>query len=283
MRTIEVSEITQAIKEMCIQANHFLSEDMKKLFNRSADIEKSPLGKQIFDQLKENLQIAGEDMIPICQDTGMAVIFMKIGQEVHFQGESLKDAINEGVRQGYTEGYLRKSVVRDPLERENTKDNTPAVIHYEITEGDKVDITVAPKGFGSENMSRVFMLKPADGIEGVKNAILTAVKDAGPNACPPMVVGVGIGGTFEKCALMAKHALTRDLDDESQKPDIQWVRDLEQEMLEKINRLGIGPGGLGGTVTAMAVNIETYPTHIAGLPLAVNICCHVNRHAHRTI
>ena len=283
MRTIEVSEITQAIKEMCIQANHFLSEDMKKLFNRSADIEKSPLGKQIFDQLKENLQIAGEDMIPICQDTGMAVIFMKIGQEVHFQGGSLKDAINEGVRQGYTEGYLRKSVVRDPLERENTKDNTPAVIHYEITEGDKVDITVAPKGFGSENMSRVFMLKPADGIEGVKNAILTAVKDAGPNACPPMVVGVGIGGTFEKCALMAKHALTRDLDDESQKPDTQWVRDLEQEMLEKINRLGIGPGGLGGTVTAMAVNIETYPTHIAGLPLAVNICCHVNRHAHRTI
>ena len=283
MRTIEVSEITQAIKEMCSQANHFLSEDMKKLFNRSADIEKSPLGKQIFDQLKENLQIAGEDMIPICQDTGMAVIFMKIGQEVHFQGGSLKDAINEGVRQGYTEGYLRKSVVRDPLERENTKDNTPAVIHYEITEGDKVDITVAPKGFGSENMSRVFMLKPADGTEGVKNAILTAVKDAGPNACPPMVVGVGIGGTFEKCALMAKHALTRDLDDESQKPDIQWVRDLEQEMLEKINRLGIGPGGLGGTVTAMAVNIETYPTHIAGLPLAVNICCHVNRHAHRTI
>lgn len=283
MRTIEVSEITQAIKEMCIQANHFLSEDMKKLFNRSADIEKSPLGKQIFDQLKENLQIAGEDMIPICQDTGMAVIFMKIGQEVHFQGGSLKDAINEGVRQGYTEGYLRKSVVRDPLERENTKDNTPAVIHYEITEGDKVDITVAPKGFGSENMSRVFMLKPADGIEGVKNAILTAVKDAGPNACPPMVVGVGIGGTFEKCALMAKHALTRDLDDESQKPDTQWVRNLEQEMLEKINRLGIGPGGLGGTVTAMAVNIETYPTHIAGLPLAVNICCHVNRHAHRTI
>ena len=283
MRTIEVSEITQAIKEMCIQANHFLSEDMKKLFNRSADIEKSPLGKQIFYQLKENLQIAGEDMIPICQDTGMAVIFMKIGQEVHFQGGSLKDAINEGVRQGYTEGYLRKSVVRDPLERENTKDNTPAVIHYEITEGDKVDITVAPKGFGSENMSRVFMLKPADGIEGVKNAILTAVKDAGPNACPPMVVGVGIGGTFEKCALMAKHALTRDLDDESQKSDTQWVRDLEKEMLEKINRLGIGPGGLGGTVTAMAVNIETYPTHIAGLPLAVNICCHVNRHAHRTI
>lgn len=283
MRTIEVSEITQAIKEMCIQANHFLSEDMKKLFNQSADIEKSPLGKQIFDQLKENLQIAGEDMIPICQDTGMAVIFMKIGQEVYFQGGSLKDAMNEGVRQGYTEGYLRKSVVRDPLERENTKDNTPAVIHYEITEGDKVDITVAPKGFGSENMSRVFMLKPADGIEGVKNAILTAVKDAGPNACPPMIVGVGIGGTFEKCALMAKHALTRDLDDESQKPDTQWVRNLEQEMLEKINRLGIGPGGLGGTVTAMAVNIETYPTHIAGLPLAVNICCHVNRHAHRTI
>lgn len=283
MRNIDVSQITQEIKEMCIQANHFLSDDMKELFERSAEMEKSPLGKQIFSQLEENLQIAGDEMIPICQDTGMAVIFIKIGQEVHFQGGSLERAINEGVRQGYEEGYLRKSVVKDPLERENTKDNTPAVIHYEITEGDKVDITVAPKGFGSENMSRVFMLKPADGIDGVKNGILTAVKDAGPNACPPMVIGVGIGGTFEKCALMAKHALTRDLNDDSQKPQIEWVKNLEKEMLEKINESGIGPGGLGGTVTAMAVNIETYPTHIAGLPMAVNICCHVNRHVHRTI
>lgn len=283
MRTIDVSEIAQAVREMCIQANHFLSDDMKKVFEKSAAAEQSPLGKQIFGQLKENLQIAGEEMIPICQDTGMAVIFIKIGQEVHFEGGLLADAINEGVRQGYKDGYLRKSVVKDPLERENTKDNTPAVIHYEITEGDKVEITVAPKGFGSENMSRVFMLKPADGIEGVKNAILTAVKDAGPNACPPMVVGVGIGGTFEKCALMAKHALTRDLDREEDNPKTEWVKNLEEEMLSKINNLGIGPGGLGGTVTAMAVNIETYPTHIAGLPLAVNICCHVNRHIHRTI
>lgn len=283
MRTIDVSEIAQAVREMCIQANHFISDDMKKVFEKSAAAEQSPLGKQIFRQLKENLQIAGEEMIPICQDTGMAVIFIKIGQEVHFEGGLLADAINEGVRQGYKDGYLRKSVVKDPLERENTKDNTPAVIHYEITEGDKVEITVAPKGFGSENMSRVFMLKPADGIEGVKNAILTAVKDAGPNACPPMVVGVGIGGTFEKCALMAKHALTRDLDREEDNPKTEWVKNLEEEMLSKINNLGIGPGGLGGTVTAMAVNIETYPTHIAGLPLAVNICCHVNRHIHRTI
>lgn len=283
MRTIDVSEIAQAVREMCIQANHFLSDDMKKVFEKSAAAEQSPLGKQIFRQLKENLQIAGEEMIPICQDTGMAVIFIKIGQEVHFEGGLLADAINEGVRQGYKDGYLRKSVVKDPLERENTKDNTPAVIHYEITEGDKVEITVAPKGFGSENMSRVFMLKPADGIEGVKNAILTAVKDAGPNACPPMVVGVGIGGTFEKCALMAKHALTRDLDREEDNPKTEWVKNLEEEVLSKINNLGIGPGGLGGTVTAMAVNIETYPTHIAGLPLAVNICCHVNRHIHRTV
>ncbi len=265
---------------MCIEANHFLSEDMKEVFEKAVNSEKSPLGCQILGQLKENLKIAGEDMIPICQDTGMAVIFIKVGQEVHFTGGSLNEAIHEGVRQGYVDGYLRKSVVRDPIERDNTKDNTPAIIHCEITEGDKVDITVAPKGFGSENMSRVFMLKPADGIDGVKEAILTAVRDAGPNACPPMVVGVGIGGTFEKCALMAKHALTRDLREEAQIP---YVRDLEKEMLEKINGLGIGPGGLGGSTTALAVNIETYPTHIAGLPLAVNICCHVNRHAHRVI
>ena len=280
MRDVNVSEITKNIKEMCIEANHFLSEDMKKVFKNAVDSEESPLGKQVLNQLNENLSIAASDMIPICQDTGMAVIFINVGQEVHFTGGDITDAINEGVREGYVEGYLRKSVVSDPLIRENTKDNTPAVIHYSIVPGDKVEITVAPKGFGSENMSRVFMLKPADGIEGVKNAILTAVKDAGPNACPPMVVGVGIGGTFDKCALLAKKALTRNVEEES---PVEYVRELEREMLDKINRLGIGPGGLGGTQTALAINIETYPTHIAGLPVAVNICCHVNRHAHRVI
>ena len=280
MRSVCTDEITENIKEMCIEANHFLSEDMREVFEQSVREEKSPLGSQILGQLEENLKIAGEDMIPICQDTGMAVVFVKIGQEVHIEGGSLSEAIHGGVRRGYTEGCLRKSVVGDPIERVNTKDNTPAVIHYEITEGDKIDITVAPKGFGSENMSRVFMLKPADGLEGVKEAILTAVRDAGPNACPPMVIGVGIGGTFEKCALMAKHALTRNLKEKSEK---EWVRELEEEMLVRINGLGIGPGGLGGTTTAFAVNIETYPTHIAGLPVAVNICCHVNRHAHRVI
>ncbi len=280
MRNISAEIITNNIKEMCIEANHFLSPDMKRVFEKAADEETSELGKQILGQLKENLEIAGADMIPICQDTGMAVVFMNVGQDVHIEGGALTDAINEGVRQGYVEGYLRKSVVKDPIERENTKDNTPAVIHYDIVPGDKVDITIAPKGFGSENMSRVFMLKPADGIAGVKEAILTAVKDAGPNACPPMVVGVGIGGTFEKCALLAKKALTRDLDGE--RPS-GYVRELEDEMLEKINALGIGPGGLGGSKTALAVNIETYPTHIAGLPVAVNICCHVNRHVHRVI
>lgn len=280
MRSVCTDEITENIKEMCIEASHFLSEDMREVFEQSVREEKSPLGSQILGQLEENLKIAGEDMIPICQDTGMAVVFVKIGQEVHIEGGSLSEAIHEGVRRGYTEGFLRKSVVGDPIERVNTKDNTPAVIHYEITEGDKIDITVAPKGFGSENMSRVFMLKPADGLEGVKEAILTAVRDAGPNACPPMVIGVGIGGTFEKCALMAKHALTRNL---KEKPEKEWVRELEEEMLVRINGLGIGPGGLGGTTTAFAVNIETYPTHIAGLPVAVNICCHVNRHAHRVI
>lgn len=280
MRDVNVSEITKNIKEMCIEANHFLSEDMKKVFKNAVDSEESPLGKQVLNQLNENLSIAASDMIPICQDTGMAVIFINVGQEVHFTGGDITDAIKEGVREGYVEGYLRKSVVSDPLIRENTKDNTPAVIHYSIVPGDKVEITVAPKGFGSENMSRVFMLKPADGIEGVKNAILTAVKDAGPNACPPMVVGVGIGGTFEKCAILAKKALTRNLEEKS---DIEYVRNLESEMLEKINKLGIGPGGLGGTQTALAVNIETYPTHIAGLPVAVNICCHVNRHVKRVL
>ena len=280
MREVSVSEITKNIREMCIEANHFLSPDMKQVFDEAVSREESPLGKQILNQLEENLRIAGEDMIPICQDTGMAVVFLKAGQEVHFTGGSLTEAVNEGVRQGYTEGFLRKSVVQDPIERVNTGDNTPAILHYEIVEGDSVEITVAPKGFGSENMSRVFMLKPADGIEGVKEAILTAVRDAGPNACPPMVVGVGIGGTFEKCALMAKHALTRDLSEEAPVP---YVRELEKEMLERINGLGIGPGGLGGRITAFAVNIETYPTHIAGLPVAVNICCHVNRHAHLVI
>lgn len=280
MRRINVETITQNIKEMCIEANHFLSPDMKKVFDEAAASEESPLGRQILGQLEENLCIAGEEMIPICQDTGMAVVFIKVGQDVHLIGGSLTDAINEGVRQGYVDGYLRKSVVKDPIYRENTKDNTPAIIHYEIVEGEQVEITVAPKGFGSENMSRVFMLKPADGIEGVKDAILTAVRDAGPNACPPMVVGVGIGGTFEKCAEMAKHALTRNLEEES---PVEYVRDLEKEMLETINNLGIGPGGLGGRTTALAVNIETYPTHIAGLPVGINICCHVNRHTHRVI
>ncbi|MFR1017907.1 fumarate hydratase [Clostridium fessum] len=280
MRRINVETITQNIKEMCIEANHFLSPDMKKVFDEAAASEESPLGRQILGQLEENLCIAGEEMIPICQDTGMAVVFIKVGQDVHLIGGSLTDAINEGVRQGYVDGYLRKSVVKDPIYRENTKDNTPAIIHYEIVEGEQVEITVAPKGFGSENMSRIFMLKPADGIEGVKDAILTAVRDAGPNACPPMVVGVGIGGTFEKCAEMAKHALTRNLEEES---PVEYVCDLEKEMLEKINNLGIGPGGLGGRTTALAVNIETYPTHIAGLPVGINICCHVNRHAHRVI
>ena len=280
MRTVDVSVLTQNIREMCIEANHFLSDDMKAAFENAEKSEKSPLGKQIIDQLKQNMQIAGEDTIPICQDTGMAVVFLEVGQDVHLEGGSVEEAVNEGVRRGYVEGYLRKSVVGDPIIRENTKDNTPAVIHYSIVPGDKVRITVAPKGFGSENMSRIFMLKPADGIEGVKNAILTAVKDAGPNACPPMVVGVGIGGTFEKCALMAKQALTRPIDKHS---DIPYVKELEEEMLGRINRTGIGPGGLGGSTTALAVNINTYPTHIAGLPVAVNICCHVNRHVIREV
>ena len=280
MREINVDEIVKNIKEMCIEANHFLSEDMKQVYEGAVKDEKSALGRQILNQLQENLKIAGEDMIPICQDTGMAVVFMEIGQDVHFEGGDLTDAINEGIRQGYVEGFLRKSVVRDPLERENTKDNTPGIIHYEIVSGEEVKITVAPKGFGSENMSRVFMLKPADGMEGVKNAILTAVKDAGPNACPPMVVGVGIGGTFEKCAIMAKKALTRPVNEHSSVP---YVAEMEKDLLETINHSGIGPGGLGGSTTALAVNINTYPTHIAGLPVAVNICCHVNRHAVRVI
>jgi len=278
--TVNTEDIVKNIKEMCIEANHYLSKDMDKALKDATASEKSELGKKILNQLQENLKIAAEEMIPICQDTGMAVIFLEVGQDVHFEGMAIEDAVNEGVRQGYTEGYLRKSVVGDPIIRENTKDNTPAVIHYSIVPGNKVKITLAPKGFGSENMSRVFMLKPADGIEGVKNAILTAVKDAGPNACPPMVVGVGIGGTFEKCAILAKKALTRPVGEHSAIP---YVKELEEEMLEKINQLGIGPGGLGGTTTALAVNVNTYATHIAGLPVAVNICCHVNRHVIREV
>ena len=280
MRIIQVSEIITNIKEMCIEANYFLTPDMNDALKKACDTEKSPIGVKVLNQLQDNLKIAGEDMIPICQDTGMAVIFLEIGQDVHFEGGILEEAVNEGVRQGYQEGYLRKSVVGDPLIRDNTKDNTPAIIHYEITAGDRVKITVAPKGFGSENMSRVFMLKPADGADGVKNAIITAVKEAGPNACPPMVVGVGIGGTFEKCAILAKKALTREIGKGS---EIPYIRVMEEELLTSINKSGIGPGGLGGTNTALAVNINTYPTHIAGLPVAVNICCHVNRHAIREI
>ena len=280
MRTLNVEEISKNIKEMCIEANHFLSKDMDIAMKNAVSTEKSPLGKKILSQLQDNLKIAGKDMIPICQDTGMAVVFLEIGQDVHFEGGNLEDAVNEGIRRGYVDGYLRKSVVKDPILRENTKDNTPGIIHYKIVPGDQVKIKVAPKGFGSENMSRVFMLKPADGIEGVKEAVLTAVKDAGPNACPPMVVGVGIGGTFEKCALMAKEALTREVGSHS---DIPYVKELEEELLERINKIGIGPGGLGGSTTALAVNVNTYPTHVAGLPVAVNICCHVNRHVIRTI
>ena len=280
MRTLNVEEISKNIKEMCIEANHFLSKDMDIAMKNAVSTEKSPLGKKILSQLQDNLKIAGKDMIPICQDTGMAVVFLEIGQDVHFEGGNLEDAVNEGIRRGYVDGYLRKSVVKDPILRENTKDNTPGIIHYKIVPGDQVKIKVAPKGFGSENMSRVFMLKPADGIEGVKEAVLTAVKDPGPNACPPMVIGVGIGGTFEKCALMAKEALTREVGSHS---DIPYVKELEEELLERINKIGIGPGGLGGSTTALAVIVNTYPTHIAGLPVAVNICCHVNRHVIRTI
>ena len=280
MRTVNINDIIDNIKDMCMEANYTLSGDMKDALARAANLEESPLGQQVLNQLQENLIIAKENKIPICQDTGMAVVFVKLGQDVRIEGGSLTDAINEGVRRGYTEGYLRKSVVKDPFFRDNTKDNTPAVIHYDIVPGDKISLTLAPKGFGSENMSRVFMLKPADGIEGAKEAILTAVKDAGPNACPPLVVGVGIGGTFEKAALMAKQALTRPA---GQHSEIPYVKDLEEEMLSKINKLGIGPAGLGGRMTALAVNINTYATHIAGLPLAVNMCCHVNRHVTREV
>ncbi|MCR5619064.1 MAG: fumarate hydratase [Lachnospiraceae bacterium] len=280
MREIDSKTITETLSEMCIEANHYLTPDMEKALDNAEKNEISPLGKQVLSQLKENLRIAGSDTIPICQDTGMAVVFAEVGQDVHITGGTLTDAINEGVRKGYTEGFLRKSVVGDPLERVNTGDNTPAVIHYDIVPGDGLKLTLAPKGFGSENMSRIFMLKPAEGIEGVKNAVLTAVNDAGPNACPPMVVGVGIGGTFEKAALLSKKALLRPAGEHS---DIPYVKELEEELLARINKSGIGPGGLGGRITAMAVNVLTYPTHIAGLPVAVNICCHVNRHSVREL
>ena len=280
MRTINTELITQQIKEMCMEVNIHLSEDVKSAILKAREKEESYLGQQILGQLEENMDIADETKIPICQDTGMTVVFLKVGQDVHFEGTYIEDAINQGIREGYQEGYLRKSVVKDPVDRVNTKDNTPGVIHYEIVPGDQVEITVAPKGFGSENMSRLYMLKPADGLDGIRNAILETVKLAGPNACPPIVVGVGIGGTFEKCAILAKKALTRDLNSSS---EIPYVKALEEEMLDKINALGIGPAGLGGRVTALGINIETYPTHIAGMPVAVNICCHVNRHIRRVI
>ena len=280
MREIDVQQITDVVEKLCIEANQFLPEDVQCAIKNCRGCEDWEIAQGVLDNIITNFEIAKEEQVPICQDTGMACVFLEIGQDVHLEGGALEDAVNEGVRQGYVEGYLRKSVVGDPLIRENTKDNTPAVLHTRIVDGDQVKIKVAPKGFGSENMSRVFMLKPAEGIEGVKDAVLTAVKDAGPNACPPMVVGVGIGGTFEKCALMAKEALTREVGSHS---EIEYVKELEEELLTKINSLGIGPGGLGGTTTALAVNINTYPTHIAGLPVAVNICCHVNRHVIRTI
>lgn len=280
MRTINTELITQQVKEMCMDVNIHLSKDVKCAIEEAERKEESPLGKQILGQLEENMEIASDTKIPICQDTGMTVVFLKVGQEVHFEGGYIEDAINEGIRQGYQEGYLRKSVVKDPVDRVNTKDNTPGVIHYEIVPGDQVEITIAPKGFGSENMSRLYMLKPADGLDGICNAILETVKLAGPNACPPLVVGVGIGGTFEKCALLAKKALTRDTNVHN---SIPYVKEMEEDILEKINNMGIGPAGLGGRITALAVNIETYPTHIAGLPVAVNMCCHVNRHKSRII
>lgn len=280
IRSVNTELLTENIKEMCIQANHYLAPDMEKAMREAYDKESKPLAKQILGQLLENLDIAGEDMIPICQDTGMAVVFLKIGQDVHFEGGSVEEAVNEGVRRGYEEGYLRKSVVGDPLLRVNTKDNTPAVIHYEIVPGDQVEITLAPKGFGSENMSKILMLKPADGAEGVKEAILNTVREAGPNACPPVVVGVGIGGTFEKAAILAKKALTREIGTHS---PLSHIKEMEEELLAKINEIGLGPAGLGGDTTALAVNINTYATHIAGLPVAVNMCCHVNRHIVRTI
>ena len=280
MRSIHTDEIIKNVKEMCIEANLHLSDDMEKAIHDAREKEEGELGKQILGQLCENMDIAAKDEIPICQDTGMAVFFVKVGQDLHIEGMNLTDAINEGVRQGYTEGYLRKSVVKDPLIRENTKDNTPAIIHYDIVPGNQLEILIAPKGFGSENMSRVFMLKPADGEEGVKKAVIEAVMDAGPNACPPVVVGVGIGGDFEKAAMLAKKALTRNVNSNSPLPHINHM---EKELLEKINQSGIGPGGLGGRITALAVNIETYPTHIAGLPVAVNMCCHVNRHVRRIL
>ncbi len=275
MREIECSKITEAVKGLCLAANTVLGADVENAIRTAEKEETSPLGKKVLGQLTANLDIAKNELIPICQDTGMAILFVKVGQEVHITGGNLTDAINQGVREGYTEGYLRKSVVSDPLLRVNTGDNTPAIIHYDIVPGDKLDIMLAPKGFGSENKSKLYMLTPADGREGVKKAVIDAVTTAGPNACPPMVVGVGIGGDFEKCAILAKTALTRDITTFSEK---EHIKELEIELTKELNELGIGPGGMGGITTVLGVNIETYPTHIAGLPVAVNICCHVNRH-----
>ena len=280
MRIINTDEIIKNIKEMCIEANYKLASDVESRVRSAGETETSILGKQILSQLSDNLDIAATEDIPICQDTGMAIVFVKLGQEVQLEGKFLEDAINEGIRQGYAEGYLRKSVVGDPLIRVNTKDNTPGIIHYEIIPGDRLELIVAPKGFGSENMSRVYMLKPSDGVEGVKQAVLETVKLAGPNACPPIVVGVGIGGSFEKCTILAKKALARSM---NQPSPLEHIRKLEEELLSEINHLGIGPGGLGGRMTALGVNVETYPTHIAGLPVAINICCHVNRHVSREL
>ena len=284
MREINVNDIASNIKEMCIEANYFLEDDIKNSLFKAEKEETSEVGKSVLNQLHQNLDIAESEMIPICQDTGMAVVFLDIGQDVHFVGGDLTDAVNRGVREGYEEDYLRKSVVEDPVERVNTKDNTPAIIHMNIVPGDKVKITVSPKGFGSENMSRIFMLKPADGLDGIKKAIIETVREAGPNACPPFIVGVGIGGDFEKSAILAKRALTRGLDEESASPYRKpYLDELEKELLEEINKIGLGPAGLGGRKTALGINIETYPTHIAGMPLAINMCCHVNRHKTREI
>jgi fumarate hydratase subunit alpha len=280
MRSINIKEIIKNIKEMCIEANIELASDVDVAIREAYAKETSPLAKRVIDQLLENLDIAKNELIPICQDTGMAIVFVTIGQEVHIEGGSLEEAINEGIRRGYQEGYLRKSVVSDPLIRNNTNDNTPGIIHYEIVAGNQLEIRVAPKGFGSENMSRIYMLKPSDEVEGIKKATLETVKQAGPNACPPIVVGIGIGGSFEKAALLAKKALTRDINIPSDK---LHIRRLEEELLSAINDTGMGPAGLGGRTTALGVNIETYPTHIAGLPVAINIGCHVNRHVTRVI
>ena len=280
MREIHISEIINTVKELCIESNCYLSNDVKEALNNAKENETWPLAENVLDQLILNSNIAQNENMPICQDTGMACIFIEIGQEVHIVGGALEDAINEGVRRGYDEGFLRKSVVKDPINRVNTKDNTPAIIYYDIVPGNKLKITVAPKGFGSENMSRIKMLKPSDGLQGVKDFIIETVKLAGPNPCPPIIIGVGIGGTFDKAAYLAKKALIRPV---NKRNDEKFYGDLEEELLETINKLGIGPQGFGGKTTALGINIETYPTHIAGLPVAVNINCHATRHKEKEI